>query len=89
MKTTYRIRKHVANFKSSANNMFPFTYFTVEVLMFKFWFFEYWKPITNFKPIYKDTTFDSIDDAKDVIAKYNRYHKQLNQNGMIVDKFEL
>lgn len=89
MKTTYRIIKHVAKFSSHGKSMSPFTYFTVEVLMFKFWFFEYWKPITNFKPIYKDTTFDSIDNAKDVIAKYNRYHNQLNQDGMIVDKFEI
>lgn len=89
MKTIYRIRKHVANFKASAISMLPYTHFTVEVLLFKFWFFEYWKPITNFEPICKDSTFDSIDAAKHVIKKYNAYQYQLNQNGMIVDKFEL
>ena len=26
---------------------------------------------------------------EDAIQKYNAYHYQLNQNGMIVDKFEL
>lgn len=89
MKTTYRIRKNVIDYKSHSKSMLPLTYFTVEVLLFKFWFFEYWKPITDFEPIYKDTTFDSISDAKDAITKYNKYHNQLNQNGMIVDKFEL
>jgi hypothetical protein len=89
MKTTYRIRKHVANFKASAISMLPHTYFTVEVLLFKFWFFERWKPITDFEPICKDSIFDSIDAAKDAITKYNAYHYQLNQDGMIVDKIEL
>jgi hypothetical protein len=89
MKTTYRIRKHVADFKARYDSMLPHTYFTVEVLLFKFWFFERWKIITDFEPIYKNYTFKSIDDAKDVIQKYNAYHYQLNQDGMIVDKIEL
>lgn len=89
MKTTYRIRKHVANFKAGPGSMLPHTFFSVEILLFKFWFFEYWKPITDFEPLCKDSTFDSIDAAKNAITKYNRYHNQLNQNGMIVDKFEL
>jgi hypothetical protein len=89
VKTAYRIRKHVANFRSHGKSMLPHTFFSVEVLLFKFWFFEYWKPITNFEPICKDATFDSIADAKDAIAKYNTYHNKLNQDGMIVDKFEL
>lgn len=89
MKTTYRIKKHVFDFKSSAGSMLPYTYFSVEVLSFKFWFFEFWKPITDFEPLYKDNTFKSIKDAKDAISKYNTYHNQLNQNGIIVDKFEL
>jgi hypothetical protein len=89
MKTTYRIRKHVANFKAGPGSMLPYTYFSVEVLLFKFWFFEYWKTITDFEPLCKDSTFKSIDDAKDAITKYNAYHYQLNQNGMIVDKVEL
>ena len=89
MKTTYRIRKHVANFKASGNSMLPHTFFSVEILLFKFWFFEYWKTITDFEPLCKNSTFDSIDAAKNAITKYNAYHYQLNQNGMIVDKFEL
>lgn len=89
MKTSYRIRKHVADFIGGPGSMLPHTYFTVEVLLFKFWFFEYWKPITNFEPLYKNYTFDSIDAAKDAIQKYNAYHYQLNQDGIIVDKFEL
>jgi hypothetical protein len=89
VKTTYRIRKHVADFISGPGSKLPYTFFSVEVLLFKFWFFEYWKTITNFKPICKDYVFDTIDDAKDAITKYNAYHYQLNQNGMIVDKFEL
>lgn len=90
MKTIYRIRKHVSDFIASPNNSkLPFTYFTVEVLIFKFWFFEYWQPITNFKPICKNSKFDSINDAKDAIAKYDTYHTQLNQDNMIVDKVEL
>jgi hypothetical protein len=89
MKTAYRIRKHVANFKASGNSMLPHTFFSVEILLFKFWFFEYWKTITDFEPLCKDSTFDSIDAAKNAITKYNAYHYQLNQNGMIVDKFEL
>lgn len=89
MKTTYRIRKHVADFKARYDSMLPHTFFSVEVLLFKFWFFEHWKTITDFEPICKNSTFDSIDAAKDAIQKYNAYHYQLNQNGMIVDKFEL
>jgi hypothetical protein len=89
MKTTYRIRKHVADFKARHDSMLPHTYFTVEVLLFKFWFFERWKIITDFEPIYDNYTFNSIDAAKDVIQKYNAYHYQLNQDGMIVDKVEL
>ena len=89
MKTTYRIRKHVANFKAGPGSMLPHTFFSVEILLFKFWFFEHWKTITDFEPLCKDSTFDSIDAAKNAITKYNRYHNQLNQNGMIVDKFEL
>lgn len=69
--------------------MLPYTYFSVEVLLFKFWFFEHWKTITDFEPICQDTEFKTIDSAKDAITKYNAYHYQLNQNGMIVDKFEL
>lgn len=89
MKTIYRIRKHVSDFTIDPNSKLPFTYFTVEVLIFNFWFFEYWRLITNFEPICKNITFDSINDAKDAIAKYDIYHKQLNQNHIIVDKVEL
>lgn len=89
MKTTYRIRKHVYDFKAGPGSMLPHTFFSVEVLSFKFWFFEFWTSITDFEPICKDSTFKSIDDAKDAIQKYNKYHNQLDTNGMIVDKFEL
>jgi hypothetical protein len=89
VKTTYRIRKHVANCRSKPGSTLPHTFFSVEILLFKFWFFEYWKTITDFEPLCAYSTFDSIDAAKDAITKYNAYHYQLNQNGMIVDKFEL
>jgi len=34
MKTTYRIRKHVANFKAGAISMLPYTHFTVIDMQF-------------------------------------------------------
>ena len=44
---------------------------------------------TTVKTTYRIRKHVSIDAAKNAITKYNRYHNQLNQNGMIVDKFEL
>jgi hypothetical protein len=89
MKKTYRIKKHVANFRSSTNGMLPHTYYSIEVLQFKLWFFESWKCIMDFKPITADCTFNSVEEAKYVLKKYDAYQTQLSQNNSVVEQIEL
>lgn len=88
MKKTYRIRKRVMSYIDRTTKL-PVCYYFVEVLQFKFWFFESWKRITDFKPVFDDDVFNSIEEAKDTIKKYDTYHKQLAQDDSVVDTIEL
>lgn len=87
MKNTYRIKRHVTNGFSSSSKTYSF--YIIEKLEFKFFFFEYWDIMTNFKPIFKYYTFSSVEKAKSTLEKYIEYQKQFSKDNTVVDKFKL
>ena len=87
MKNTYRIKQYVTTYDNNSSRIH--TFYTVEILNFKFFFLEDWSAITDFKPISEYSTFSSIEEAKHTLEKYIEYKKQFNKDNTVVDKFEL
>lgn len=87
MKNTYRIKQYVTNGFSNSSKTHSF--YIIEKLEFKFFFFECWDIITNFEPISKYFTFSSVEEAKSTLEKYIEYRKQFSKDNTVVDKFEL
>lgn len=86
IKNTYRIKQYVTASDSSSKTH---SFYTIEKLEWKLFFFEDWSVMTNFEPISKYCTFSSAEEAKNTLEKYIEYQKQLSKDNTVVDKFEL
>lgn len=88
----YRIRKRVISSILGAPNAKPYTYYIIEKLCWKLWWLEHWTCITNFGSLRKDNdgyTFSSVEEAKDLLTKYDAYIKECKSNDTIVETIEL
>lgn len=85
----YRIRKHIISDWLDRSKTKPHTYYTIEKLCWKLWWMEYWTQITNFEPLTKEYTFNSHDEAKDLLKRYDVYIKECESDGIIVETIEL
>ena len=85
----YRIRKHVMSDYLDISKTKPHTYYTIEKLCWKLWWMEHWAQITNFEPLMKGHVFNSRDEAKELLKRYDVYIKECKSDGTIVETVEL
>lgn len=85
----YRIRKHIISDYLDSSKTKPHAYYTIEKLCWKLWWMECWSQITNFKPLMKEHVFNSHDEAKDMMKRYDTYIKECESDGTIVETIEL
>lgn len=85
----YRIRKHIISDYLDRSKTKPHAYYTIEKLCWKLWWIEHWTQITNFEPLTKEYTFNSRDEAKELLKRYDVYIKECESNNTIVETIEL